>query len=161
MASMTVRSPGDDDARADREQRVVAAEADDRETDDEHAGDGARLERDAETLGEALGGRFSGADVGLHRDLHADIAGRARENRADDEANRRLPVPEEDGDQNGDDDADHADRAVLAVEEGVGAFLNRLGDLLHLGGAGRQGHEPLGREQAITEGNNARENGQP
>ena len=148
-------------AEADREQRVVTAEAQDGETDDEHAGDGARLEGDAEALGEALGGRFSGTDVGLYRDLHPDIAGCARQDCADQEADRGLPVHEKDGDQHGDDGADDGDRAVLAVEVGVGAFLNRLGDFLHLCAAGGQRHEPLGGKNAIRHGNDACDNWQP
>src|SRR3712207_7167232 len=37
---------------------------------------------------EAEAGRLGGADVGTDRDIHADIAGRARQERADREAGR-------------------------------------------------------------------------
>ena len=71
------------------EQRVVDRDAEQRETGDQHAGHRAGLERDREPFGERLGRRLGGAHVRPHRDVHADEAGRAREHRADQEADRR------------------------------------------------------------------------
>ena len=42
-----------------------------------------------EPAGERADRRLRGADVGAHRDVHADEAGRARQHRADQEADRR------------------------------------------------------------------------
>ncbi len=49
-------------------------------------GHGAGLEREAKTGGEALGRGLRRAHIGAHRHMHADKAGRAREHRADQEA---------------------------------------------------------------------------
>jgi Na+/H+-translocating membrane pyrophosphatase len=77
------------------------------------------------------GGIFTkGADVGAHRDVHADEAGRAREHRADQEADRNLQA-EEVSQQDKDDDADDTDRGVLAAQIGLRAFAHRGGDFLH------------------------------
>ena len=39
--------------------------------------------------------RLRGAHIGAHRHVHADEAGRARQHRADQEADRDLPAEEE------------------------------------------------------------------
>ena len=102
------------------------------EAGDQHAGDRAGAEGDGEAALQAGARRLGGADVGADRDVHADEAGDAREQGAEHEADR-LEAAEEEADQDGDDDADDGDRAVLAEQIGLGAFLDGGGD----------GHHPL------------------
>ena len=72
---------------------------------DEHAGDGAGAERDGEAALQAGPGGFGGADIGADRDVHADEAGHARQEGADDEGGGATAAEEEE-DEHGDDDAD-------------------------------------------------------
>ena len=74
--------------------------------------------------------RLRGADVGAHRDVHADEAGSARQDRADGKAGGDQPAEEISDDQE-DHDADDADRRVLALEIGLRAFRDCGGDFLH------------------------------
>ena len=64
----------------------VADDAQQGEARHQHAGDRARLEGEVEALRQALLRRHRGAHVGAHRHVHADEAGRARQHRADQEA---------------------------------------------------------------------------
>jgi hypothetical protein len=89
---------------------------------------GAATERDIHRRADARARGFGGADIGAHRHVHADVARRAGQDRADQEADRRMPA-EEDADDHAQHDACDADRHVLAVEVGAGAFLDRAGDL--------------------------------
>ena len=91
---------------------------------------------------------FGGAHVGAHRDVHADVAGRARQHRADQEADRGVPV-EEEADQHEQHHAGDGDRRVLAVEVGAGAFLDRAGDLLHAFVAGGLRADPARGDDAV------------
>ena len=72
---------------------VVAGDAEQAEADHQHAGDGAGLEGDVEAGGKPLLGRLGGADIGAHRDVHADIARRGGQHGADDEADRDVERP--------------------------------------------------------------------
>ena len=76
------------------EDGVVAGDADQAETDDQHAGHRARAERDRQTLRQTLARGFRGAHVGAHRDVHADITGGARKRGADQIADGFLPAEE-------------------------------------------------------------------
>ncbi len=87
-ASMTSRLAGAE-AHGAGQHPVVDGNAEQREAGHQHAGDRARLEGDLEAGGEAVGGGLRGADVGAHRHVHADEAGRARQDGADGEADRR------------------------------------------------------------------------
>ena len=51
-------------------------------------------EGDVETAGERLGRRLRGADIGAHRDVHADKAGGTRKDGADREADRDIQKAE-------------------------------------------------------------------
>src|SRR5690606_25931034 len=73
-----------------REDPVVDGDAEEREARDQHAGDGTGAERDGQAGGEALAGRLSRADVGADRHVHAGEPGKAREDSADQEADRRT-----------------------------------------------------------------------
>jgi hypothetical protein len=128
--------------------QVVTRDAEQAEAHDQHAGDGAATERDIHCRADARACGFGGADVGAHRHVHADVARRAGEDRADQEADRRIP-PEEDADDDAQHDACDADRHVLAVEVGAGAFLDRAGDLLHALVAGGTAVDPGRGPQAI------------
>ena len=108
----------------------IERDAEQREAGDQQAGDGARLERELEAVGERADRGLRGAHIGAHRDVHADEAGGAREHRADQEAERHQPA-EEVADDEEDHDADDADRGVLALEIGLRAFAYGRRDLLH------------------------------
>src|SRR3546814_2731797 len=94
-----------------------------------HAGDGTAAERDVHRRAHALARRFGGADVGAHRDVHADVAGSARQDRDDRETDRGGPV-EEEADQDQKHNAGDPDRRVLAGEVGAGALLGSAGELV-------------------------------
>jgi hypothetical protein len=95
------------------------------------------LEGDAQRRRDAAARRLGDARVGAHRDVHADVARRAREDAADREAWRDRDVLDEDqSDEH--DDADACDRRVLAVEVGARAGLDGRGDRLHALVAGRE-----------------------
>jgi hypothetical protein len=95
-----------------------------------------------------LSRRLGGADVGAHRDVHADIAGDAREEGADHEADR-FGEPEEEEDQHRHGDADHRDGGILAAEIGFRALLNGGGDIHHLFVAGRGGEHLAAGDDAV------------
>ena len=127
---------------------VVAGDADEGEARHQHAGHRAGAERHAEALGQALGGRLGGADVGPHRHQHAHIAGGARQDRPDGEAECGAPADQHPhGREN--HDADHGDGGVLAAQIGLGAFLDGRGDLAHLVRAGRRAHQRRGLEDPV------------
>ena len=120
-----------------RQIAVVEGDAEEREARDEHAGHRARLEGDVEAAAERLGRGLRGANVGAHRDVHADEAGSARKDGADREAERDAHA-EEIGDDDEEHDADDGDGRVLAPQIGLRAFGDRAGDLLHALGARRR-----------------------
>ena len=103
---MTVRLVGGE-AEALGEDDEVERDAEEAETGDEQAGDGARLEGEVEAPGERLGRRLGDADIGAHRDVHADEAGGAREHRADEEADGGVDAEQAAGEDE-DHDADDA-----------------------------------------------------
>ena len=113
----------------------IDGDAEQRETGDQHAGDGAGLEGELKAAGQRGGRRLRGAHVGANRDVHADEAGGARQHRADQEADRNQHA-EEVGQQGEDHDADDADGRVLALEIGLRALGDRGRDLLHARVAG-------------------------
>ena len=82
-------------AEAGSENEEVAGHAQQRQPGNQHAGDRARLEREFETAGERLGRGLRDAHVGAHRNVHADEAGRAGENRADGKADPDQPAERE------------------------------------------------------------------
>src|SRR5437773_922830 len=107
-------------------------------------------QRDLERLVEARARRARRPDVRAHGDVHADDAGHARAEGAEHEgqggreregrggrlsgvwlAEERVQHVDHDAERN----AQRADGAILAPQEGFRAFLDRVGDLPHLGGA--------------------------
>ena len=137
-------------AKVPCEEGVVGGDAEKRQTGDQHAGNRTGLEGDVETLAERHRRSLSRPHVGAHRHVHADVAGEARQARADQEAgglHRTEKKPGENEDYNPDD----RDRAVLPVEVGLRAFTHRSRDFLHSGVAlvGAQ-HDP-GRKKRIED----------
>ena len=109
---------------------VVDRDAEQSEAGNEQAGDRAGFERDVEALAQRLHRGLRRADVGAHRDVHADETGRAREDRTDQEADRH-PFAEQPGERDEKHDADHGNGDVLTLEIGLRAFGDRTGNLLH------------------------------
>ncbi len=70
---------------------VIDSDAEQRETGDKHAGHSPRLEGNVEAGAKRMRSGLGGADIGAHRDVHADEAGGARQNRADQEPDRDGP----------------------------------------------------------------------
>ncbi len=91
------------------------------------------------------------ADVGAHRDVHADEAGGARQDRTEEEADRHRKA-EQPTDKQEDHHADDGDGHVLAAQVGGRALGDRARDLLHARRTGVGGHERLGRPDAIDHG---------
>ena len=142
------------EADQDRRARVLEdhddhGRAEQAEADREHAGDAAGAERDLERLRHrAAPRRGRGAHVAAHGEAHADEAGEARQEAAEHERRgaeaARLRERQRDAAvgvlhrgrrEEHDDrerDEDHGDRLELPLQVGHRAFLNRLGDLLHL-----------------------------
>ena len=127
-----------------------AADAEQAEADDQHAGDRAALEGDVERRADALGGGLRGAHVGAHRDVHADEAAGAGEHGAEHEAGGGEAA-EEDRDQDGKHDADDGDGLVLARQVGGRALLDRRGDLLHARVAGVLAEDPASLHEAVDD----------
>ena len=130
------------------EEAEIKRDAEQRETRDQHAGDGAGLEGKLKPAGKRFGGGLCDPHIGPHRDVHADEAGCARQDRADREADRHKPA-ECKADDREDHHADDADGGVLTLEIGLRALAHRLGNLLHLLAARIGAHHRLGRPDAI------------
>ena len=129
----------DREAEAGGEEEEVAGDAEQRHAGDQHARHRARLEGDVEAARQRVGGGLRRAHVGAHRDVHADVAGKAGQHGADEEADGDE-IAEQDPGEDEDDGADHGDRRILAVEVGLGAFADGAGDFLHARVAGVSGH---------------------
>ena len=128
------------------QKRVIERHRKQGEAGHEHARHRPGLERHGQTRLQRGLRRFGRAHVGAHRNQHADETGGAGQERADQEADRDDPA-EQHADQHEYHRAHDGDGGVLALQIGVGAFLNRLGDLLHavIAGAGRQDGADLNR----------------
>ena len=133
--------------RSDQD-RVVTRNADQAEADDEHAGHRAGAERNRETLRQTVPRRFRRAHIGADRNVHADIAGRARERRADQKADRFLPAEERPADRE-DHGAGDGDGGVLAIQIGARAFLDGGRDFLHAGIARAHAEDGADGQRAI------------
>ena len=151
-----------------------ALHAEERQRDDEEAGDGATAHRDLDRLDEAAPGGRGGPDVRLHADVHADDPGRHRAQRTDEERERGHEPDRQAGQlrtsatsavsksvmtppiTNGTDDGEHEDRRVLAADEGDRAFEDRAGHGLHLGGAGIAGQHVAGEVDREQDGDDPR-----
>ncbi len=172
-----VRALGEDTAaetREDRDQRAAESQADQRlhwigagqvvqdrgivtghtgqpQAHDQHAGDGTAAKRDLQRRVQALLRRFGSTHVGAHRNVHADVAGQAGKQCTDREAIGGQGVKREvyHYKQN---DADHANGGVLAIEIGRSAFLNGGRDFLHARVTGGLGQNPAIGKNAVQDG---------
>ena len=134
------------------EDPVVAGDPEQPEADDEQAGDRAGAERDAERRGDSLPGRFCRAHVRANRDVHADEAGRGRERRAEQEADRGPPAQVVvEAEQQERHDRDSGDRRVLLAEVRGRALLHGAGDLPHPLVARRLLEQPPGQVEAVQD----------
>ena len=145
----------------DQQDRIVDRDAEQAETHHQEASDRTGAEGDAERrLEPASPGRISGPHVRPHRDVHADVAGRAGKNRADEKADAHQ-VAEQPGQNAEQHQADQADGDVLAVEVGPRAFLHGTGDLLHALGAGARTQDRPGGVKTIGERDESAGHGKP
>jgi hypothetical protein len=121
------------------EEGVVAGDADQTQANHQHAGDRTALEGHIQCRRNATTRRFGRADIGPHRDIHADETGRAGQHGANQETECRQPA--ELGNQPDDEeenDADHGDGLVLPAQIRFRPLLDGFGDLLHTLVAGGQ-----------------------
>ena len=124
---------------------------------DQHPGDCSRAERHGQTALQRRPGRLGRADISPDRYVHADEAGQAGQQRADEEADR--------GDRSkeiiyeGDDDyTDDRDGAVLAGEVGLRALLHSARDVPHPLVTGRRLQHLHGGHNSVEYGNDAADN---
>ena len=156
-------------------------DAEDADPDDGEAHDAAAREGDAEGPVEALLRRGGGADVGAHRDVHADNAGEAggecagevgQRGRGDVAAGYSADVIElaqhvgvdEDPEHGENHDDEEEDRRVLALEdsaleEGLGPLADHSGDVLHRLVAGALAHDDRDEPESEDEGDAAGDKG--
>ena len=134
-----------------REQAVVAGDAEQREADDEQAGDRAAAEGHPQRRRDAAPRRLGDARVRAHGHVHADVAGRARQQAADRKAAGHGDVLDEDQ-RDEQHDADGGDRRVLAVQVGASALLNGERDRLHALVAGREREQGSCGHEAVDHG---------
>ena len=105
------------------------------EARDQKPGNRARLEGEVEPGGERLRRGLRGADIGAHRDIHADEPGRARQHRANQKSGGEGPGDQEPKGRE-DDETDGGDGYILAFQIGLRPFGDRPRDLLHFRRAG-------------------------
>jgi hypothetical protein len=131
--------------------QVVPGDAEESQAHHEQAGDGAAAKCHFESGVQTVGRGLCGSHVGADRNEHADIAGQAREHGADQKADGGVPVQRktEHYEQH---DAGNGDRRVLAIHVRTGAFLDRAGDLLHAGIAGRLLQHPAHGDYSVDHG---------
>ena len=133
------------------EQGIVAGHTEEAEAHDEHTGDGAGIEGDAESLFHALFSGGGSTHVGAHGHVHADEAGGAGEHSAEHEAQSGEEGHEHEK-EGGDHGTNDGDGAVLAAQVGLSAFLNGASDALHVSIAGGSGKDGFGRLGSVEQG---------
>jgi hypothetical protein len=111
-------------------QGVEDADGQKRQAYHEKAGDSAAVERHPHGGGARLAGRLCGPGVRQHGNAHADVAGRERTKRADQETERGKFVSKNPK-ENEDDAGDRADGHHLALQVCLRAFFDCAGDLAH------------------------------
>ena len=129
---------------------VEAGDPEQAQADHQQAGDGAAAEGDLQGRVDTMVGGLRGADVGTHRDVHADVAGDTREHGTDQEADRSGHI-QEDEQHDGEHRADDADGGVLTVEVRGCALLDGLRDLAHAVVSVGLGENPFYGDEAIAQ----------
>ena len=119
------------------------ADAEQRQRDDNEAGDGAATKGDLQSFAEAGACGGGGADVRTDGDEHAGVAGECRADGTDEKADDDLVGQRSGEGRESVSDVEHdgqycrdgSDGGVLAAHEGFGTFADGIGDGLHLRGA--------------------------
>ena len=127
---------------------VEAGDGEQPQPDQQQARHRAAFEGHLQGRIEAAVRRLGGPDVCADRDLHPDVPGRGGGHRADEESDGRqqaeLLRPEPGQPEDRKQPRGHVgDRRILAVQVGIGPFLDGLGDGLHLLGPLLQLQDPL------------------
>ncbi len=133
-----------------REHAVIAGDADERESDDEHARHRAGTESDVERAGDTTTRRLGDASVRPDRNVHADIPSARGQHPANGKADRDTNILNRDQ-RDEENDTDASDRRVLPVQIGAGALLNRQRDRLHLLVARRKRQQRTRSDRAIED----------
>ena len=120
----------------------------------DHAGHRAALEGHGQTGRQAFFGGFGRTHVGDNRHAHADVAGHKGGHRADQKADGGFGAHGgKDNSEN--DDAGNAHAFQLAIQVGDGAFLDGVGDCLHLFVSGRGAFDDTGKDNRKKNTNSA------
>ena len=129
---------------------VIDGDSEQAERHDQEPRDGASAKRHVQRAVESAPRGLGGAHVRLHRYGHADVAGRAREHGAEQEAEGNVKA-QEDPEHDEHHRADCGNGHVLPVQIGHGAFLDGARDLAHARRAGRLGQDQAARGQPVGE----------
>ncbi len=143
-----------------QKESVVTGDRQERQTGHQHTGDRAGPKRQGQAFRQAGARRLGRAHVRPDRHVHADIAGRAGQDGADEKSDADRQVEEQRKDDE-DHHADHGNGPVLAIEIGLRALLHSGGDLLHSLAAGGGGKNALRCHDAIDDRKHATGDGQP
>ena len=154
------RAVGRPEADGPDQEAEIERDPEQRQAGDQETGDGAGLEGEVETAGQRLGGGLRHPHIGPDRDIHADEAGRSRQQRADGEADRRIAAEQRPGDDEY-DDADHRNGRVLAPQIGLRSFPDGGRNLLHAGRTGIGRHQRAGRPDPVNDRERAASNDDP
>ena len=98
------------------------------------------------------------ANVGAHRNVHANEPSRARKHSTKHKADNRNDT-EENTHKRRNDDTDDRNRAILARQISLRAFLNCGADFDHLGIAGRGAEHLAAGDNAVKYGGKTAQNG--
>ncbi len=134
--------------------RVETGDRQQTQSDQQETGHGPSAERHGQSRIHPVMGGLSGPHIGPDRDDHADVAGDRRCAGAHQKSDGRQD-PELVGDGAGarQHDEEHrrddADGLVLPVHVGTGAFLDGLGNFLHLRVAGVELEHPHRKVEAV------------
>ena len=135
--------------RADKKAKIER-DAEEREAGNQQPCYGPRFERKLEAVCKRANRSLSGAHIRAHRHVHADESGRAGEHRTDQESERHQPTQEIGKDQKY-HEPDQADRRVLPLQIGLGAFTHGRRDFLHARTAGIGCHDSTRRPHRVND----------
>ena len=133
---------------------IKAGDAQQAQSNDQHAGDGAASEGHVQCRANPVGRGLCRAHVGFDRHVHADEAASTRQNRPNDKADGGDTVQKEPH-QNGQHHAHDGDGFVLSSQVSGGTCLNSGRNFLHPGIAGILGKDPPSCPNAVSHGNQA------
>ena len=154
----------DDDAIGRRitsepgENGVIDRDAEQREAGHQQTGDGARLKGDVEAAGQRFRRRLRGAHIGAHGHVHANEPGGAGQQGAEEEAEGHPPA-KQNHKQHENAAAHIGDGGVLALQIGLRALGDGVGDFLHFLRAGIRGEQFLRGLYPVNNGQKSKDNG--